>query len=896
MERKQEEEFGISAAAIESLERNFVEVMKELSAEDNLERFKLEYEKLHRALKKSHESEKRLIKQCQELNQEIVNNAHKIQAALQLSQDDETTIASLRKEIEKAWKMVDGAHEKEARAKDTIQQLKKEVARLTTLVEQGAGLTLGHESNLQDLIEDKKELSRDRDASKAKVVQLTHDHKELVERLKRLTIDNDTSEMNLQIKTQQYQQLWKEFENEQKQKEISERKVQEYHQSIEKRMKELEGAKKTLLVRQQEQERLDKRAKEERELVSHANKNFEAAQRELDTQKEKLNEAERESQQLKSEIPKKQAELDKKIAEVSMVEATLVKLQKVLADQDEELIALRADREKLQGTSNGYGSQITQLLADIESSEGKIDGMERKVKEMARAKNLTVTMNVREEGERVRLEGTRVIEQGKNRSLAQELDSHLRQNEVHRREIFVLEQQQAQYYAEAQEATSRYQQALEQVRLGNERKAQLSLELEDAERKLKNQQSMYEQVRSDRALYKKSLNEAQSEINEMLRRFKLMDHQIKQLKDELGSKERLLCQAHATHKQLGKDIANAEQRVNNLKEDYSHAKGRGDALAEEIKQLSQIIADCDTEKAKQHMKFNAVTNERNILATQLIRRNDELSILYEKIRIQQSTLGKGETQYRDRLVDIRMLRDKVHELRLSLRVALSRIRNVEEMKKHVTLLQRQLMQERAKVKALYEELQNPMNVHHWRSLEGSDPQEMENLLKIHTLQKRLIAKTEECVAKDRRIQEREQEYSQLKNVLARQPGPEIAEQLNVYHENILRRGAQIQRMETELESTSFQEAEYTTEVERLQSELQDVKKKFFDIKTKNKLLKKEKQMYEHLQRHPLAAFHTTGTTTLANGNMPAAVHGATFAVHHPQNQPRFAGGGFSLSQ
>lgn len=35
----------------------------------SLERFRSEYEKLHRALKKSHESEKRLIKKCRELNQ-----------------------------------------------------------------------------------------------------------------------------------------------------------------------------------------------------------------------------------------------------------------------------------------------------------------------------------------------------------------------------------------------------------------------------------------------------------------------------------------------------------------------------------------------------------------------------------------------------------------------------------------------------------------------------------------------------------------------------------------------------------------------------------------------------------------------------------------------------------
>lgn len=34
-------------------------------------------------------------------------------------------------------------------------------------------------------------------------------------------------------------------------------------------------------------------------------------------------------------------------------------------------------------------------------------------------------------------------------------------------------------------------------------------------------------------------------------------------------------------------------------------------------------------------------SERDILGTQLVRRNDELALLYEKIKIQQSTLNKG---------------------------------------------------------------------------------------------------------------------------------------------------------------------------------------------------------------------------------------------------------------
>ena len=57
----------------------------------------MEYEKLHRALKKSHESEKRLMGKCRELNAEIVANAAKVSTALKLSQEDQTTISSLKK-------------------------------------------------------------------------------------------------------------------------------------------------------------------------------------------------------------------------------------------------------------------------------------------------------------------------------------------------------------------------------------------------------------------------------------------------------------------------------------------------------------------------------------------------------------------------------------------------------------------------------------------------------------------------------------------------------------------------------------------------------------------------------------------------------------------------------
>ena len=79
-----------------------------------------------------------------------------------------------------------------------------------------------------------------------------------------------------------------------------------------------------------------------------------------------------------------------------------------------------------------------------------------------------------------------------------------------------------------------------------------------------------------------------------------------------------------------------------------------------------------------------------------------------------------------------------------------------------------------------------MQLIRWRKLEGSDPSAYEMIQKVQTLQKRLIAKTEEVVEADLLIQEKEKLYVELKNILARQPGPEVAEQLSIYQVCVLR--------------------------------------------------------------------------------------------------------------
>merc|ERR1712228_677302 len=181
-------------------------------------------------------------------------------------------------------------------------------------------------------------------------------------------------------------------------------------------------------------------------------------------------------------------------------------------------------------------------------------------------------------------------------------------------------------------------------------------------------------------------------------------------------------------------------------------------------------------------------------------------------------------------------KDAIAQIKHDLNVSQQQAENIDDLKKMVYHLQRELLQERTKVKALSEELENPMNVHRWRKLEGSDPAMYELIQKVRTLQKRLIAKTEEVVAKDLEIQEKERLHKELTNILEKQPGPEIMEQLEVYNETYNAKMKQTKAMTSELRTYQAQVGDYKDEIERLTRELHEAKKKYFDQKKREQIV------------------------------------------------------------
>ncbi|KAI5082160.1 hypothetical protein GOP47_0001903 [Adiantum capillus-veneris] len=789
---------GFELKAFEALEREFQEVLQELQQDRSLDRFRGEYEKLHRALKKSHESEKRLIKKCRELNNEILANAAKVQNALKLNEEDQMIILALKKEIDKAWKMVDASQEREEKAKDNIQQLKIEISNLSQIIDQGTGLSVGQEQELNDLVKQKEDACRERDQQLTHIVQLRKDITELNERVRITEEQKVNLEHELNTQKDQIASKKAECEREMKKKERLEKEIRELKVSLEGKQAEVKGKEQEVVENQEQVEKMEHQLREQKQLTDKVQKEFDAVNQKVTKLHSDLEEQIHANTQLLAENSQKQVELKIKDDEIQAVKAEIVRINKLREATVMKLKAVEKQKEEAECQREELRGEIQNMGKEVELQKRLADQERKRQEELLRERDVLNKLKTQAENSIEKQSDLAKINEVAIHNLEAEIQNYRDAAVKQERVISQLEKERQKYNVEASQAGVKYMQALDEVHARETTIMDLQKKIVEGENRLKQQQNLYESVRSERNLLSKNLIDAQDEINELRRRIKVMNHQIEQMKEEINAKEVALIKEHFDFTKVEKERENLKQELGKAHQQIKEGELLIASHNANIENLNHIISEADDEKFRQKKELDIVKNERDILGTQLIRRNEELSLLYEKIKIQQSTLSKGQVQYRCRLNELRLLKIKLTELKREHCVLQGSVQNIQVLKREVHNLGRELLQERTKVKALSEELENPLNVHRWRQLEGTDPTAYEMILKIQTLQKRLILKTEQVVEKDLLIQEKEKLYAELRKILARQPGPEVSEQLGMYAKTLREKTHQMQAMTAEL--------------------------------------------------------------------------------------------------
>jgi chromosome segregation ATPase len=864
--KKDEDEY--ESQAFRRLETEFQAVLAEIGGDRQLERFRVEYEKMYRALKVSYENEKKLIKACKDRNNSIAESTIKVQQALRLSQEESDNMRVFKSELDRALKMLETYKEKDDKSRQTIGKLRDQIGQLGRIVEQGSGLAVGHDSTVNELLRAKEELAREVTLLLEQIGGSRREQAELEERLNRLQSLRTQAEIDIRsLKTQiteSKQKLEEEDENKRKtETELDLEKTEFERQQIEskERADEFRRLNSTREARSKEWMSL----RDERKETSAG---LEEAKKQLKLFEEKKGDLEQKSQDISKNLNLVEDEIRQTEDEITTLEKTVKDLaltQGNLTSLQAKLSTEKTEAEQQRDEARNY---VKELIDESETMRKLTEGDGKTLEGLKRERDIMMK-NIIKEREMVKVQAEQLIALANNKKkLKNEIDGYSNETQKMVQKTYSLQKEAERYGVEKSRATAKYSQCLEEVKLCNSIIAELQKKNVEAEQKLKQQQSLYENVRADRNLYSKNLLDSAAEIVELEKKKKIMVHRIHQLKEEIVAKENELIKEHRNKNEIELAKTQLDAAVKIKEQEEGRLEEEIKKFENDIQRLKYIIGEVENEKLKQKKELDLVVNERDILGTQLIRRNVELELLYEKIKIYASTLEKGEQQYEERLADIEVLKGRIGELKVAVRTCKNESKTVAELSLELHQLEMETLEEKIKRKALSEELENPMNVHRWRKLEGTDPETYELITKIHTLLRRLISKTEDVVYKQTEMQGLEVKYEALKKSLSRQPGPESGEQLSLYKQTLDEKREQMDSMEQQLALYQAQVMEYKYQIDRLNRELQETKRSYFTIKKREYLVREQQAKAEGRDKPQI--------------------------VRQPPQQ-RFTGGGFNLA-
>ena len=283
----------------------------------------------------------------------------------------------------------------------------------------------------------------------------------------------------------------------------------------------------------------------------------------------------------------------------------------------------------------------------------------------------------------------------------------------------------------------------------------MDLSKRDAETraKLREFSKLYDIVKTDRNKYVNQIQSSTQALAEMKEKTKILMNEVEILRNESLQKDMALQKERLGHGNsfYARDQLRVEQNRNITLEKES--KGKVDQLVAEIDNLNALINGVEQEMLRLKKRYEVAVEERNYTGIQLIDRNDELCILYEKANMQQTVLKKGELTIREREEEIRLLDLQVAELVRDVEVTRRKLPKIPAAEQEIVTLQAELEEERLLAERLSAELEAPENSKRWRKLEGKDPEPEDLAAKLQVLEERVNDRKEQLLEKDLVLEE-----------------------------------------------------------------------------------------------------------------------------------------------
>lgn len=779
-------------------ERQYQEVLMTLEGDDVLDKFRAEYEGLHSSLLCSHEGEGRLLRKCTDLQSDIDACAEKAVVAAEMTLGDRDTIASLKGETERTSHRLTEVREKEAQLKETIATVKREIAVQQAKAQDPIEMP-EQEAALQSLRRLHETLQREEEQLTQQLRSTSLDMAATQRRIAALLSSNSGNAAELRLVREAIAQREEEAQRVLESKSMKEQELQAVRDTIARRIAYHTSQQHTLEALVEDHERNGQELRDVRQEEARLAEEYQGVCRQLQNVNTALQECNEENDLWQRRVYEKAAELQAQQAAVASVHRRYAKAQKVVEALQRRNAVMEV--QKLEQVDKQFDA-----AAQLKSKEAALALAKRAARSAAQtAASVREEVNILQQqitgeaAEQHRNAAWLAEKRGQLRVLESVLTSFEEQIQKTHREVYVVTQEAEFSEARAKKQAFACAHLLSSIENKEAELAQYEGSLTELEARIKQQQALLESMVAERNTYTSHYNQLKQGLSEQQHRLSLLLAKVQSMRSSIQKREKDV-KLEVAHIQL---LRQQQKALEGHVTDYqrrTHKRQRcADALGEEIQQLRAVLSEAADETTRQQRRCDDVVHERDRLNRQVTNRATELHALYEQARTQQSLLQHHEGLYNDQARQLEHLQYQTLQFAQQLEQMRMFVARLPELRVLLNNATRELQREKVRVQALLDDAYHPVNVHPYHEVASAEPETYALLQRVRKLQRVLVQRQNQLEEREAAIQSVEQRYMKAKATVAHQPGPEIAEQLTAYQQNLVKKGQHMRQMQEALE-------------------------------------------------------------------------------------------------
>lgn len=304
--------------------------------------------------------------------------------------------------------------------------------------------------------------------------------------------------------------------------------------------------------------------------------------------------------------------------------------------------------------------------------------------------------------------------------------------------------------------------ALDQGQMNDLELIDLSRQVSDLTAKLHGLTSAYDHTKNERNNFVNSVQSTNAIIAELRERVTILASEAEVLAAEAEAKNKALIRERQTHVAIATTRDNIRAEVNRAIIAYRERQSQVETQTLTIDRLSSVISGLEREMRVLRKEYEEAVEFRNYTGVQVIDRNDELCVLYEKANIQESTLHKGEVELMDIDAEIRALQLSCAETERNITARRNRVPEATKWSDKILHLYNELAIVQKQLAVVSHQLETPgTNASRLVALKGIDPDLQVLQSRVDQLDEKVDSARVKSLEADVMIEDLEHEISEM---------------------------------------------------------------------------------------------------------------------------------------